>query len=87
MRTIKITFIAALGIFIVNACSSASSFNKKDTSNKKIEDLLAQMTLEEKVGPTVQIYTNVSAEFYSVPSTIKNQHFIELLEEIPPSSE
>ncbi len=50
MTKVRLMMWVTLSILIMNACCSDQSAGKKDAIGVKVEKLLAQMTLEEKVG-------------------------------------
>ncbi|WP_338081529.1 hypothetical protein [Aestuariivivens sediminis] len=50
MGQLKNVCLALVSIFLWNAFSSDHSSGRVDTIGKKVETLLAQMTLEDKLG-------------------------------------
>ncbi len=46
--------VAMLSVFLWNACTPIKSGGQQDEIGQKVDDLLAKMTLEEKVGQMVQ---------------------------------
>ncbi|MGQ1788250.1 beta-glucosidase BglX [Saccharicrinis sp. GN24d3] len=54
MKRLSILLIAVATVFIFNACNTAPSKSSGDSVDKKVEELLSKMTLEEKVGQMVQ---------------------------------
>ncbi len=54
MRKVTVLVVAMLSVFLWNACTPVESGGQQDEIGQKVEDLLAKMTLEEKVGQMVQ---------------------------------
>ena len=54
MRKVTVLVVAMLSVFLWNACTPVKSGGQQDEIGQKVEDLLAKMTLEEKVGQMVQ---------------------------------
>ncbi|MCW3806906.1 beta-glucosidase BglX [Plebeiibacterium marinum] len=54
MKKTKLLLFAILSILVFNACNPGTSNMNKDAIDKKVEALLTQMTIEEKVGQMVQ---------------------------------
>ena len=50
MRKVTVVIVAIVSVFMWNACTPVKSGGQHDKIGQKVEDLLAQMTLEEKVG-------------------------------------
>ena len=58
--------VIMLGLFLVQSCTPSESpkkeINKEEAIEKKIDDLLAQMTVEEKVGQMTQLTLSALAK-------------------------
>ncbi len=50
MRKVTVVIVAIVSVLMWNACTPIKSGGQQDEIGQKVEDLLAQMTLEEKVG-------------------------------------
>ncbi|MCW3785776.1 beta-glucosidase BglX [Plebeiibacterium sediminum] len=50
MKKVTVVIVAIVSVFLWNACTPVKSGGQQDEIGQKVEDLLAQMTLEEKVG-------------------------------------
>ncbi len=50
MRKVTVVIVAIVCVLMWNACTPIKSGGQQDEIGQKVEDLLAQMTLEEKVG-------------------------------------
>lgn len=54
MKKTKLSFLVVIAILVLNACNKQSSEIKQDAIGQKVNELLAKMTIEEKVGQMVQ---------------------------------
>ena len=65
MKKVNLTFFTIISFFVFNSCSSKS---KLSTVNERVNTLLTQMTLEDKIGQM-----NQYSSFWDVTAFLKEQ--------------